>query len=175
MCVRTVQHLNYGWPLCPSNRRKDTFLSRLHVGHSFSCWKRGEAPFCIPCNGFAPFETHCMTLSRFDFREKSCSVSSLRVLFINIFPDSIFDFLAGINVCNKSYLAGCVYEVNFHSLHRWIVEPLVVWGWFHEVVFNVSMFFSVIRGLMDIRSNDTLIPSCSKQRQVTYHSFVSYT
>ena len=94
-------------PNISSNRREESVLSRLHIGHSylthsFLLKEEEEKPVCIGCDENLTIEhilLHCWDF--YDIRRKHYSAENLKVLFRDIPPDKIFDFLREINVFNK--------------------------------------------------------------------------
>ena len=94
-------------PSISSNRREESVLSRLHIGHSylthsFLLKEEEEKPVCIGCDENLTIEhilLHCWDF--YDIRRKHYSAENLKVLFRDIPPDKIFDFLREINVFNK--------------------------------------------------------------------------
>ena len=91
-------------PRCCSNRKEESVLSRLHIGHTrlthMFRMKRGEEPpMCIGCDEPLTVEhilTKCWDL--YDIRRRHYSVENFKVLFRDVPPDKIFSFLkeAGI-------------------------------------------------------------------------------
>ena len=85
------------------NRREESVLCRLHIGHTFLSHsfilKREEPPECIPCN--EPLTIKHVLIDCVDMhetRQKYFTASSLKVLFRDVPPDHIFQFLKEINV-----------------------------------------------------------------------------
>ena len=85
------------------NRREESVLCRLHIGHSFLSHsyllKRESPPECIPCNERLTIRhllLDCVDTQ--EIRTKYYTASSLQVLFRNIPPDKIFQFLREIHV-----------------------------------------------------------------------------
>ena len=73
-------------------------MARLHTGHSFithSFLLKGEEPLlCIGCNQHLTIERILLTCSDFiEMRESHFTAQSLRMLFQDISPEKIFNFL----------------------------------------------------------------------------------
>ena len=89
---------------CPrKNRKEETVISRLHVGHSFlthSFLLKGEdPPVCIGCDQRLTIERILLTCSDFiEIRESHFTAKSLRMSFKEILPEKIFNFLKEINI-----------------------------------------------------------------------------
>ena len=93
-------------PRCRSNRREEVVLCRLHIGHSYfthsHLLKGEERPFCFACD--EPDNLEHVLISCADLievRRKHFSAESMKVLFRDVPPDSIFAFLKEINMFNK--------------------------------------------------------------------------
>ena len=85
------------------NRREESVLCRLHIGHSFLSHsfllKRESPPECIHCKQH--FTIQHLLLDCVDthkIRTKYYTADSLQILFRDIPPDKIFKFLREINV-----------------------------------------------------------------------------
>ena len=84
---------------CPrKNRKEETVMARLHIGHSFlthSFLLKGEKPpMCIGCDKRLTIEHILLTCSDFiEIRESHFKAKSLRMLFKDISPEKIFNFL----------------------------------------------------------------------------------
>ena len=93
--------------VCPqTNRKEETVMPRLHVGyfiflfftHSFLL-KGEEPPVCIGCDKCLTIENILLTCSDFnEIRESHFTAKSLRMLFQDISPEKIFNFLKEINI-----------------------------------------------------------------------------
>ena len=91
-------------PRCCNNRKEESVLTRLHIGHTrlthaYLMKQDEEAPMCIGCDEPLTVEhilTRCWDL--YDIRRKHYSVENFKVLFRDVPPDKIFGFLkeAGI-------------------------------------------------------------------------------
>ena len=81
-------------------------MARLHTGHSFithSFLLKGEEPqVCIVCNKRLTIEHILLTCSDFiEIIERHFTAQSLRMLFEDISPEKIFNFLKEINILGK--------------------------------------------------------------------------
>ena len=80
---------------CPrKNRKEETVMVRLHIGHSFLTHsfllKGEEPPVCIGCDKRLTIEHILLTCSDFiEIRESHSTAKSLRMLFKNISPEKI--------------------------------------------------------------------------------------
>ena len=88
------------------NRREETILCRLHIGHAFLTHfyplKGEEPPVCIPCDQLCSVEhllTGCVDL--IEWRRQFFKTESLSVLFRECSPNSIIQFLKCTNLFNK--------------------------------------------------------------------------
>ena len=89
--------------ICRSNRREESVLARLHIGHSYlthSFLLRGEPPpECYACS--EPYSIKHVLIDCADLleiRKKHYEVDSLKALFQDVAPANIFAFLKEINV-----------------------------------------------------------------------------
>ena len=79
--------------VCPrKNRKEETVLTRLHIGHSFITHsfllKGEEPPMCIRCDELLTIEHILLTCSDLiEIRESHFTAQSLRVLFQKISPE----------------------------------------------------------------------------------------
>ena len=92
--------------ICPrTNRKEETVTARLHIGHSLLTHsfllKSEEPPVCIGCDKRLTIEHILLTCSDFEIRESHFTAKSLRMLFKDISPEKIFNFLKGINIFGK--------------------------------------------------------------------------
>ena len=93
---------------CPrKNRKEETVMARLHIGHSFLTHsfllKGEEPPMCIGCNKRLTIEHILLTCSDFiEIRESHFRAKSLRILSKDISPEKIFNFLREINIFGKN-------------------------------------------------------------------------
>ena len=93
--------------VCPRrNRKEETVMARLHIGHSFITHsfllKGEEPPMCIGCDKLLTVEHILLTCSDFiEIRENHFTAKSLRMLFQDILPEKIFNFLKEINMFGK--------------------------------------------------------------------------
>ena len=76
-------------------------MARLHIGHSFITHsfllKGEEPPMCIGCDQHLTIEHILLTSSDFiEMRESHFTAQSLRMLFRDISPEKIFNFLKEI-------------------------------------------------------------------------------
>ena len=89
---------------CPQkNRKEETVMAQLHIGHSFLphsfLLKVEEPPVCIGCDKRLTIEHILLTCSDFiEIRESHFTAKSLRMLFKDISPEKIFNFLKEINI-----------------------------------------------------------------------------
>ena len=91
--------------VCPrTNKKEETVIFRLRIGHflfiahSFLL-KIEEPPVCIGCDEFLTIEHILLTCSDLiEIRESHFTAQSLRVLFQDIPPEKIFNFLKEINI-----------------------------------------------------------------------------
>ena len=87
---------------CPwKNRTEETVMAQLHIGHSFLTHsfllKGEELPMCIGCDKRLTIEHILLTCSDFiEIRESHFTGKSLRMLFKDISPEKIFNFLKEI-------------------------------------------------------------------------------
>jgi ribonuclease HI len=93
-------------PRCRANRREETVLCRLHIGHTYLTHsyilKGEEPPFCYGCH--EPFTVKhfllsCVELA--DIRNKFYTAENMKVLFRDVPPDSLFGFLRESNIWSK--------------------------------------------------------------------------
>ena len=93
--------------VCPrTNRKEETVMARLHIGHSFITHsfllKGEELPMYIGCDKRLTIEHILLTFSDFiEIRESYFTAKSLRMLFKDISPEQIFNFLKEINIFEK--------------------------------------------------------------------------
>ena len=94
-------------PKVTTNRKEESVLTRLHIGHSylthsFLLKEEEEKPVCIGCDENLTIEHILLDCWDFyDIRRKHYSAENFKVLFRDIPPDKIFDFLREINIFNK--------------------------------------------------------------------------
>ena len=93
-------------PGCSTNRKEETLLARLHIGHSYvthGFLLRGEPPpECFAC--WEPYTIKHVLLNCADLceiRKKYYDVKSLKELFEDVAPAFIFGFLKEINLFDK--------------------------------------------------------------------------
>jgi len=92
---------------CPqTNRKEETVMARLHIGHSFITHsflvKGEEPPMCIGCDKRLTIEHIILTCSDFiEIRESHFTAKSLCMLFQDISPEKILNILTEINVSGK--------------------------------------------------------------------------
>ena len=92
---------------CPrKNRKEETVMAWLHIGHSFLIHsfllKGEEPPVCIRCDKRLTIEHILLTCSDFiEIRERHFTAKSLCMLFKDISPEKIFNFLKEINIFGK--------------------------------------------------------------------------
>ena len=82
-------------------------IVRLHIGHSFITHsfslKGEEPPVCIGCDELLTIEHILPTCSDLiEIRESHFTAQSLRVLFQDIPPEKIFNFLKEINIFGQN-------------------------------------------------------------------------
>ena len=94
--------------VCPrTNRKEETVMARLHIGHScitHSFLLTGEEPpMCIGCDKRLTIEQILLTCSDFiEMRESHFTAQSLRMLFQDISPEKIINFLKEIHIFGKN-------------------------------------------------------------------------
>ena len=92
---------------CPwKNRKEETVMAQLHIGHSFLTrsflLKGEELPMCIRCDKHLTIEHILLTCLDFiEIRESHFTAKSLCMLFKDISPEKIFYFLNEINIFGK--------------------------------------------------------------------------
>ena len=84
-------------------------MARLHIGHSFLTrsflLKGEELPMCIGCDKLLTIVIEHILLTCSDFieiRESHFTAKSLRMLFQDISPEKIFNFLKEISTLGKN-------------------------------------------------------------------------
>ena len=87
----------------PTNRKEETVMARLPIGHSFFTHsfllKGEEPPMCIGCDKRLTIEHILLTCSDFiEIRESHFTAQSLRMLFKDISPQKIFNLSKEINI-----------------------------------------------------------------------------
>ena len=87
----------------PTNRKEETVMARLPIGHSFFTHsfllKGEEPPVCIGCDKRLTIEHILLTCSDFiEIRESHFTAQSLRMLFKDISPQKIFNLSKEINI-----------------------------------------------------------------------------
>ena len=93
--------------VCPrTNRKEETVMARLHIGHSFITHsfllKGEEPPVCIGCDKRLTIEHILLTCLDFiEIRESHFTAQSLRMLFQDISPEFFKNFLKEINNFGK--------------------------------------------------------------------------
>ena len=110
---------------CPrKNRKEETVMARLHVGHSFLTHsfllKDEEPPVCIGCDIRLTIEHILLPFT---------SVKSLRMLFKDISPEKIFKFLKEINIFWKylnlrSFLVMFMFSLFKHGF-KTVYRPIL--------------------------------------------------
>eukprot|EP00916_Digyalum_oweni_P019426 GHVL01032319.1.p1 GENE.GHVL01032319.1~~GHVL01032319.1.p1 ORF type:complete len:920 (-),score=34.35 GHVL01032319.1:223-2982(-) len=103
---KIVPQLSDSLPQCRLNRKEETVLCRLHIGHSHithSYLLKGEdPPYCFGCDEPWTLEhvlTKCVDVQ--EFRDKHYNAQTLKVLFRDVPPDKIFNFLKEIKIFYK--------------------------------------------------------------------------
>ena len=93
-------------PSVCGNRKSDTVLTRLHTGHSFLTHsyilKQEDPPWCFACDAKLSIKhllIDCWDVH--DVRRKHFSAETLKVLFRDVPPDNIFNFLKEIGIFNR--------------------------------------------------------------------------
>ena len=82
--------------VCPrTNRKEETVMARLHIGHSFITHsfllKGEEPPVSIGCDQHITMKHILLTCSGFiEMRESPFTAQSLRMLFQDISPEKAF-------------------------------------------------------------------------------------
>ena len=95
---------------CPrKNRKEETMMVHLHSGHSFlthSFLLKGEEPqMCIGCDKRLTIEHILLTCSDIiEIRESHFTAKSMRMLFKDISPEKIFNFLKEIYIFGKKLI-----------------------------------------------------------------------
>ena len=93
---------------CRKDRKEETVLARLHIGHGYlthsHLWRQEEAPSCFAgnCREQLTFEhllIKCQALN--NVRRKFYQADNMKVLFRDVPPDKIFKFLKEVNVFNQ--------------------------------------------------------------------------
>ena len=89
-----------------TNRKEETVIAQLHIGHSFITHsfilKVEEPPMCTRCDELLTIENILLTCSDLiEIRESHFTAQSLRVLFQDISPEKMFNFLKEINIFGK--------------------------------------------------------------------------
>ena len=90
-------------------------MARLHIGHSFLTHsfllKGEEPPMCIGCDKRLTIEHILLTCSDFiEIRESHFTAKSLRMLFKDISPEKIFNFLKEIKKKNEKFKFEIVFS-----------------------------------------------------------------
>ena len=98
-----VPLLSEAVPRCRASRHEETVLARLHIGHTYLTHsyllKREDPPFCFACDEIFTVEHFLLRCADLiEIRHKHFTAESLKVLFRDVPPDKVFDFLkeAGI-------------------------------------------------------------------------------
>ena len=117
---------------CPwTNRKEETVMARLHIGHSFLTHsfllKGEEPPMRIGCDKCLTIEHILLTCSDFtEIRESHFTAKSLHMLFQDILPEKILNFWK-----KSIFLEKFKFEIIF-SYVLWLLVgiPLssVLWG-----------------------------------------------
>ena len=81
-------------------------MARFHISHSFLTHsfllKGEESPMCIGCDKLLTIEHILLTCSDFiKIRKSYFTAKSLHMLFRDISPEKIFNFLKEINIFGK--------------------------------------------------------------------------
>ena len=91
---------------CRPNRREEVVLCRLHIGHSYfthaHLLKGEEAPYCYACDELETLEhllISCIDLK--EVRDKFFTAESMELLFRNVPPNDIFEYLRYIDIFYK--------------------------------------------------------------------------
>ena len=86
-----------------NTRKENTVLNRLHIDHSYLTHSfilgKEEVPVCVACNTVITVKhilTECADL--LDIRKKYFEDRSLCLIFRNVIPEIMFDFLREIGV-----------------------------------------------------------------------------
>ena len=92
--------------ICRINRREESVMARLHIGHSYLTHgfllRREPPPECHACAELLTIKhilIDCADL--IDVRKKYYNVDCLEKLFADVAPAHIFNFLKEVNVYNK--------------------------------------------------------------------------
>ena len=112
---------------CPrKNRKEETVMARLHIGHSFLTHsfllKGEEPPVCIGCDKRLTIEHILLTCLDFiEIGESHFTAKSLRMLFKDISPEKIFNslkeliFLENFNLNLRLFLVMFVFSPFKHG------------------------------------------------------------
>ena len=93
---------------CRKDRKEETVLARLHIGHGYlthsHLWKQEEAPNCFAANCREQLTMEhillkCQAMN--NVRGKFYQADNMKVLFRDVPPDKIFKFLKEVNVFNQ--------------------------------------------------------------------------
>ena len=119
-------------PRVCKNRKEESVLTRLHIGHSFYTHgyllKREEEPVCIGCD--EPMTIEHILVKCWDFyeiRRKHYSVENFKILFRDVPPDKIFNFLKEIGL--------------FYKIWKVVIYFYLIWK-----IFLFSELYCVIPG-----------------------------
>ena len=89
-----------------NTRKENTVLNKLHIGHSYLTHsfllRKEEVPVCVACNVVLIVKhilIGCANL--LETRKKYFEEKSLHLLFRNLIPEVVFDFLREIGVFYK--------------------------------------------------------------------------
>ena len=94
--------------VCPrTNRKEETMIARLHIGHSFITHsfllKGEESPMCIGCDELLTIKHVLLTCSDLiQIRQSHYTAQSLSELFQEISPDKIFNILKEVSIFGKN-------------------------------------------------------------------------
>ena len=90
-------------PKFSRNRKEETVLARIHIGHTHLTHgymlRNEEPPFCVACDKPCTVE-HILIkcIDVMDMHVKYYKAVNLKVMFRDVLPDKIFEFLKEINV-----------------------------------------------------------------------------
>ena len=119
-------------PSVKGSRKEQTVLTRLHTGHSYLTHGhllRGErAPRCVSCDVQITIK-HLLLDCRemHDIRHKHFTASSMKTLFRDVPPDTIFQFLREAHIFNRlwsyygeSFLVFCsCFNIFWTGFYHW--------------------------------------------------------
>ena len=93
-------------PRCRQRRREEVVLSRLHIGHSYFTHayllKGEDMPYCYACDEPDTIQHILISCGNLcEARQKFYTAETMELLFRNVPPDRIFEFLKHIEIYAK--------------------------------------------------------------------------